>query len=122
MSTSGFVTPLDRRCSQQLIPPQLTDPDNKALHKDVKQSTGTASITAKKDGRHEYCFSNLMSSVSDKVVRYAGVGPPDEHLPHHSYSFNVHGVIFVSEDGKSPLLPISPLPFLTSNHRHRCPG
>ncbi|KAF9651056.1 hypothetical protein BDM02DRAFT_951315 [Thelephora ganbajun] len=59
----------------------LSDPDGHALHKDVKQSTGTASITAEKDGRHEYCFSNLMSSVSDKVV-----------------SFNVHGVIFVSED------------------------
>jgi len=59
----------------------LTDPDGHALHKDVKQSTGTASITAKKHGRHEYCFSNLMSSVSDKVV-----------------SFNVHGVIYVGED------------------------
>ena len=63
--------PSDRRYSQQLTSLQLTDPDNHALHKDVKQSTGTVSITAKKDGRHEYCFSNLMSSVSDKVVRYA---------------------------------------------------
>jgi len=59
----------------------LTDSDGHALHKDIKQSTGTVSITAKKDGRHEYCFSNLMSSVSDKVV-----------------SFNVHGVIYIGED------------------------
>ncbi|KAF9780283.1 emp24/gp25L/p24 family/GOLD-domain-containing protein [Thelephora terrestris] len=59
----------------------LTDPDGQALHKDVKQSTGTVSITAKRDGKHEYCFSNLMSSVSDKVV-----------------SFNVHGVIYVGDD------------------------
>ena len=79
---------------------QLTDPDGHALHKDIKQSTGTVSITAKKDGRHEYCFSNLMSSVSDKVVRYDRVGPPVEHLPHHSRSFNVHGVIYVGDDGK----------------------
>ena len=48
---------------------QLTDPEGLALSKHVKQSTGTASITAKKDGKHEYCFSNQMSSISDKTVR-----------------------------------------------------
>jgi hypothetical protein len=103
--TSGFVDSSGRRCNQQLTISQLTDPDGNALHKDVKQSTGTVSITAKKDGKHEYCFSNLMSSVSDKVVRYGKVGPPDEQIPHHSQSFNVHGVIFVGEDGKSLLSP-----------------
>lgn len=50
--------------------PQLADPDHNALGKHLKQSTGTVSITAKKDGRHEYCFSNQMSSVVDKLVRY----------------------------------------------------
>ncbi|KAI0938237.1 hypothetical protein AcV7_003477 [Taiwanofungus camphoratus] len=59
----------------------LADPDHNALGKHLKQSTGTVSITAKKDGRHEYCFSNQMSSVVDKLV-----------------SFNVHGVIYVDED------------------------
>lgn len=75
------------------------------MHKDVKQSTGTISITAKKDGKHEYCFSNLMSSVSDKVVRCARFGTPDERVPHHPYSFNVHGVIYVGENGKWLLSP-----------------
>lgn len=102
--TSGFVNHLRRSYNEQLIILQLTDPDGHALHKDVKQSTGTVSITAKMDGRHEYCFSNLMSSVSDKVVRYARVDPQGERLPYRSCSFNVHGVIFVGEDGKS-LLP-----------------
>ena len=102
MSISGFVTHLDRWCNYKLTSLQLTDPDNHALHKDIKQSTGTVSITAKKDGRHEYCFSNLMSSVSDKVVRYAR-WIQDGLIPHHSFSFNVHGVIFVGEDGKSIL-------------------
>jgi hypothetical protein len=27
------------------------------------------SITATKDGRHEYCFSNQMSTIADKIVR-----------------------------------------------------
>lgn len=48
---------------------QLVDPENHVLHKHIKQSTGTVSITALKDGRHEYCFSNQMSTVVDKLVR-----------------------------------------------------
>ncbi|GBE79543.1 supernatant protein factor C-terminal domain-containing protein [Sparassis latifolia] len=59
----------------------LADPDSVALAKHLRQSTGTASITAEKDGRHEYCFSNQMSAVADKLV-----------------SFNVHGVIYIDDD------------------------
>ncbi|KIK44480.1 hypothetical protein CY34DRAFT_802682 [Suillus luteus UH-Slu-Lm8-n1] len=59
----------------------LTDPENNVLTKHVRQSTGTTSITAEKDGRYEYCFSNQMSTVADKMV-----------------SFNVHGIIYVSEE------------------------
>ncbi|EIN10802.1 supernatant protein factor C-terminal domain-containing protein [Punctularia strigosozonata HHB-11173 SS5] len=60
----------------------LTDPTGNALAKQIKQSTGSASITAKRDGRHEYCFSNQMSAIADKLV-----------------SFNVHGVLYVGEEG-----------------------
>ncbi|KAH7100652.1 supernatant protein factor, C-terminal domain-containing protein [Auriculariales sp. MPI-PUGE-AT-0066] len=63
----------------------LADPAGVALTKQLKQSTGTASITAEKDGRYEYCFSNEMSTVTDKLV-----------------SFNVHGVIYMSDARKSP--------------------
>ncbi|KAF8592360.1 supernatant protein factor C-terminal domain-containing protein [Ramaria rubella] len=59
----------------------LADPNGLALGKHLKQSTGTVSITTDKDGRHEYCFSNQMSTIADKVV-----------------SFNVHGVVYVGED------------------------
>ncbi|KAG7449449.1 supernatant protein factor, C-terminal domain-containing protein [Guyanagaster necrorhizus] len=59
----------------------LTGPGGGVLGKQVKQSTGSLSITAEKDGRHEYCFSNQMSAIADKLV-----------------SFNVHGVIYVGED------------------------
>jgi len=59
----------------------LSDPENRLLGKQIRQSTGTLSITAEKDGRHEYCFSNQMSAIADKIV-----------------SFNVHGIIYVGED------------------------
>ncbi|PCH41231.1 COPII-coated vesicle protein [Wolfiporia cocos MD-104 SS10] len=67
----------------------LQDPDHNALANHQKQSTGTVSITAKKDGRYEYCFSNLMSTVVDKLL-----------------SFNVHGVIYVDDDAADTVAPI----------------
>ncbi|CAE6396143.1 Endosomal protein P24B [Rhizoctonia solani AG-1 IB] len=64
----------------------LSDPINIALHKRLKESEGTASVTAEKDGRYTYCFSNEMSTVTDKEVSKGD-------------SFNVHGVIYVQDDG-----------------------
>ena len=80
---------------------KLADPDNLALGKHIKQGTGSVSITADKDGRYEYCFSNQMSTIADKVVRYV-------HIYHYIQyclktqtrsSFNVHGIIYVEENG-----------------------
>ncbi|KDR83405.1 hypothetical protein GALMADRAFT_85507 [Galerina marginata CBS 339.88] len=59
----------------------LSDPTARVLGKQIRQSTGQLAVTAEKDGRHEYCFSNQMSAIADKMV-----------------SFNVHGVIYVSGD------------------------
>ncbi|PPQ83289.1 hypothetical protein CVT25_004028 [Psilocybe cyanescens] len=59
----------------------LADPTGKVLGKQIKQSTGQLAVTAITDGRHEYCFSNQMSAIADKLV-----------------SFNVHGIIYVSGD------------------------
>ena len=74
------------------------------MHKDIKQSTGTVSITATKDGRHEYCFSNQMSTVVDKLVRYV-VGPSSYEVSLTAEnSFNVHGVVYVDYDGTPALL------------------
>ena len=49
---------------------KLTDPSGKVLGKQIKQDTGSVAITAEKDGRYEYCFSNQMSAIADKMVRY----------------------------------------------------
>ncbi|KAH9973025.1 emp24/gp25L/p24 family/GOLD-domain-containing protein [Lactifluus volemus] len=58
----------------------ILNPEGNAIKKNLRYSTGTSTITAEQDGRHEYCFSNQMSSIADKIV-----------------SFNVHGVIYVGE-------------------------
>jgi len=60
----------------------LGDPVGVALHKDLLSTTGTASVTVETDGRYTYCFSNEMSTLADKLV-----------------SFNVHGIIYVQDDG-----------------------
>lgn len=48
------------------------------LGKQIRQSTGQLAITAVTDGRHEYCFSNQMSAIADKMVRY---------VAYHSWAF-----------------------------------
>ncbi|KAI8445699.1 COPII-coated vesicle protein [Phakopsora pachyrhizi] len=59
----------------------LNDPVGKSLWSVQRRDTGTYSFTTQLDGRHEYCFSNRMSTVTGKTV-----------------SFNVHGVMFVEDD------------------------
>ena len=65
----------------------LTDPNHDKLFELQRKDTGTYSLTAAHSGRYTYCFSNKFSHVSDKTV-----------------SFNVHGIIYVPDDGE--MLPI----------------
>ncbi|KAH9173406.1 emp24/gp25L/p24 family/GOLD-domain-containing protein [Lactarius sanguifluus] len=67
----------------------VSSPDGNAIRKNIRYSTGTVSITAEKDGRYEYCFSNQMSSIADKIV-----------------SFNVHGVIYIGDGADEIVAPI----------------
>jgi p24 family protein beta-1 len=93
---------------------KLADPENKALSKQIKQSTGTASITAGMDGRHEYCFSNMMSAISDKIVRFVAFSFLSSPTAHNGNSFNVHGVIYIGADCKLMQMP----PFHTPARSH----
>lgn len=52
---------------------QLGDPVGIALHKNLLSTTGTASVTVETDGRYTYCFSNEMSTLADKLVRFVGI-------------------------------------------------
>ncbi|KAH8118348.1 supernatant protein factor C-terminal domain-containing protein [Phellopilus nigrolimitatus] len=76
----------------------LADPENLALGKHIKQSTGSVSMTAEKDGRYEYCFSNQMSTLADKMVKCVGVDSLKEPETDFEISFNVHGIVYVGED------------------------
>jgi hypothetical protein len=52
---------------------QLADPVGGTIHKDLLSTTGTASVTVEVDGKYAYCFSNEMSTLADKFVRYVGM-------------------------------------------------
>lgn len=60
----------------------IFDPNDHLLDSSERQSTGTFSFNAELAGRYTYCFSNEMSTVSEKVV-----------------SFNAHGIVSVPDDG-----------------------
>lgn len=47
----------------------MRDPTNRNLYEQKRSDTGTYSLTAQKDGKYTYCFSNEFSTVSDKTVR-----------------------------------------------------
>lgn len=70
--TFGLVHAWLERWLPDSPPQQLTDPSNTVLAKHIREDTSSVSITATKDGRYEYCFSNQMSAIADKMVRYAG--------------------------------------------------
>ncbi|CAM0141538.1 p24 complex component [Umbelopsis sp. WA50703] len=53
----------------------ISDPAERVIKSGIRETTGTHEVVANLKGRHTYCFSNRMSSVSDKSV-----------------SFNVHDV------------------------------
>ncbi|KDQ20700.1 hypothetical protein BOTBODRAFT_26718 [Botryobasidium botryosum FD-172 SS1] len=59
----------------------MTDPADIHLTNTLSEYTGTHSITAEKDGRYTYCFSNEAGAYLKQL------------------SFNVHGVIYVEDDG-----------------------
>ncbi|SMQ46462.1 unnamed protein product [Zymoseptoria tritici ST99CH_1A5] len=66
----------------------LQDPNNQIIFNQHTVSSGDHSLTAKVDGKYEYCFSNEHWSANTKEV-----------------SFNVHGVVYVPENeaDKDPL-------------------
>ncbi|KAG6334381.1 hypothetical protein ID866_4702 [Astraeus odoratus] len=78
----------------------LTDPEEVVLAKHIRQSTGSTSITAEKDGRYEYCFSNQMSTMADKQVRHVVTRYPLSFTRTETShpSFNVHGIIYIPEE------------------------
>lgn len=59
----------------------VRDPSGRLLFEQKHKDTGTYDFVADTDGRHQYCFSNNFSVVTDKTL-----------------SFNVHGVLYLTEE------------------------
>lgn len=47
------------------------------LYNVYRQSTSTYGLVAEIEGKYTYCFSNQMSSVSEKVVAFSVMGPDE---------------------------------------------
>ena len=77
----------------------LFNPSGNLLFEQRHKDTGTYDFTADADGRYKYCFSNKFSAVTDKTLRYVWVSTmPIARLTHVSVSFNVHGVLYLTEE------------------------
>ncbi|KAI9508658.1 emp24/gp25L/p24 family/GOLD-domain-containing protein [Russula earlei] len=89
----------------------INDPTGSAIKKNIRYSTGTSSITATANGRYEYCFSNQMSTIADKIVRCVFTSSQRQShsrllKPRLSTSFNVHGVVYVGDEAAEVVAPI----------------
>lgn len=49
----------------------MKGPGERVMNEQKKKDTGTYSFTAEQDGRYTYCFSNEMSTVTGKTLRYS---------------------------------------------------
>ncbi len=57
----------------------VSNPENRLLYSVFRQSTATYGFVAEQPGKYEYCFSNQMSSVTDKTLSFSVMGP-DERM------------------------------------------
>lgn len=49
---------------------KVSDPTGNVIHKVEKESSGKFSFSPKEDGDYSFCFSNMMSTVTPKIVMF----------------------------------------------------
>ncbi|KAJ3104883.1 p24 complex component [Phlyctochytrium planicorne] len=55
----------------------ISAPDEKLIHSVFKSTQMTYSFAATSKGKHQYCFSNQMSSITQKVITFSVRGPDE---------------------------------------------